>query len=195
MMKDKILSAHHNNLTSMQMGKISIFKNNESAFATYGFAISSFSNLEFGMLFLFLKLESGPAESIIESYWKIKSPRSRFERINSRINKLIEKDQIAEIWSSIAPRLDQAINVRNDLAHGEFAPIYVSQDRAIVGFWAQLAKSASKGSLSYNSQTTMIDGIKFYSPEELEQIGLEYIDLGEALAALAHQWNQPSSQS
>lgn len=180
-------------LTPMQIGKLSIFKRNESAFANYGFAISSFSSVEFGMLFLFIKLEGGSEESAIDLYWKIKSPRGRFERINSKIGYLNRKDHIIEKWPEISSRLDRAINLRNDLAHGEFVPILVSSNRAIVGFWSQFSKTASKGILSYNNDTGMIDGTNFYSPEKLEDIGLEYTDLGEALAALAHQWNQQDS--
>lgn len=141
------------------------------------------------MLFLFLKLGSGSQEDIINSYWSINSPRSRFDWIIKRIKYITNKDSIVQVWNSIAPRLDHAITVRNDLAHGELTPIHISHDRAIVGFWAQLAKSSSKGGLSYNPQTSMIDGVKFYSPEELEIIGLEYIDIGEALSALAHRWD------
>lgn len=177
----------------MQLGRLSIFKSHEPAFASYGFAVSEFSSVEFGMLFVFLKLKPGPEESTIEFYWSIKSSRGRFEWIKSQLNSMPETDANIERWRGIAPRIDKAIIVRNDLAHGEFAPIYTSPHRAIVGFWAHLAKSASKGDLSYNNQTTMIDGTKFYSVDDLETIGLEYIDLGESLAAFARQWEQSRS--
>ena len=177
-------------LTPMQLGKLSIFKHNESAFANYGFAISNFSSIEFGMLFLFLKLGSGSEEDIINSYWNINSPRGRFEWVKKRIKVLPGKDHVIKAWNDIVPRLDRAITVRNDLAHGELTPIHLSQDRAIIGFWAQFARSSSRGILSYNPRTSMIDGTRFYAPEELESIGLEYIYLGEALAGLADQWNE-----
>ena len=113
------------------------------------------------------------------------SCRGRYGWIEKRIKNLPPEDFLASSWAAIRERLDEAIEVRNQLAHGEFTPIMISHNQEIVGFWARLAKNASTGELSFDQQTRTIEGNPFFSTDLLIDRGLEFISLSESLFAMA----------
>ncbi|TPE52587.1 hypothetical protein [Amaricoccus solimangrovi] len=165
----------------MQLGKLKIFNSFKSEYATYGFAISQFTGIEQGLLFLFNHLDDRDAQQSITAYWQIGSVRARFDWIDSRMRIRESGDELASSWASIRDRLIDAIETRNHLAHGEFTPISISPDKAIIGYWSRLAKTASTGKLTFNAETQMIDGGIFFSPKQLIAQGLEFINVWEAL--------------
>jgi hypothetical protein len=140
--------------------------------------------MEHGLLAVFIYLSEEPAVDAIESYWKIGSCRGRYEWIDKRIKALPLGDEFAFSWASIRDELNDAIEIRNQLAHGEFTPIAISPDKEIVGYWARLAKTASTGRLSFNGDTQMIEGSPFFSPHQLIEKGLDFISLSERLYAM-----------
>ncbi|RJE85460.1 hypothetical protein [Paracoccus onubensis] len=180
-------SSDRSKMSLIQSGRLNIFERYRSEYATYGFAISHFSGLEQGLLAVFIHLDERPAEDSIAAYWSIKSCRGRYEWIEKRVKNLSPRDDFARSWLSIRDRLDHAIEVRNQLAHGEFTPIGISHDQEIVGFWARLAKTASTAQLSFNNDTKMIEGCPFFSAEQLIEQGLEFIDLSENLFAILNR--------
>lgn len=168
-------------LSPMQKGKLQSLAAVRSEFATYGFALSQFSMIEFALLGIFIFVDQRPVERSISKYWEKWTPNSRVKLIDSRMRERRRGDRLAHDWSDVHQRILKAIDLRNDLSHGEFAPIMVSEETALVGYWAYLAKSATTGRISVNDDLTMIDGVKFFSTDDLIDHGLEFIALSEEL--------------
>lgn len=174
-------------LSPMQAGKMAIFKRHSEAFATFGFAISQFSGIEQALLAVFVYLDDRSAEQSIRAYWQISSCRGRYDWIAKRVKNSSCPSEICRSWSAISSRVDDALETRNQLAHGEFTPISISHTDQIVGFWANIAKNASTGKLTFNTATRMIDGCPFFSPDDLVRTGLEFIDLSQDLFAMVNR--------
>lgn len=166
----------------MQTGRLAFFERYRSEFSAYAFAISHFSNFDWGLLSVFSYLDERPQRDSVNAYWKISSCRGRFCWIESQIRKkLPQEDDFVCSWSSIRDRLDDAINVRNQLAHGQLEAIIISENEVIVGYWPELTKNATTSQLSLNEKTRLIEGTPYFSPDRLIETGLEFLSLGDKL--------------
>lgn len=181
-------------LSPMQKGKLDIFRAHSDGFACYGFAISSFSALETAFLAAYLHFSDEETDAAISSYWQINSVRARYEWINKRVNNSPENSALTQSWRAIRSRLDRAIEKRNSLAHGEFAPIWVSSQQAIIGWWPRLPKAVTTNTLSYNATEKKIDGLECVPPDELLELGLEFIDICEEVFGMFRRAKATSNQ-
>ncbi|WP_157001420.1 hypothetical protein [Paracoccus sp. S4493] len=175
-----------NNLTPMQRGKVAIFQRLEPIYAAYGFAVSSFSGVEQGLLSVSIFIEEKEVREAIQDYWKTSSAGGKFSRIKKLLNSSTTINNGKE-WSVLSARVSAAIDVRNDLAHGEVAEIHTSTTHSQAGCFARLGKVASLGDLTWNSELKMLEGCNFYNTTQLMEAGVEFVDLSEALFGFANK--------
>lgn len=175
-----------NNLSPMQKGKVAIFQRLEAVYAAYGFALSSFAGVEQGLLGLSIFIEEKEVREAIQDFWKTNTAGGKF----CRIKKLLNSSTIVngrEEWSSLSSRVSDAIDVRNDLAHGEVAEIHTSATQSQAGCFARLGKVASTGNLTWNTDLKVIEGCNFYTTTQLMEAAVEFVDLSGALFGFANK--------
>lgn len=168
-------------------GRLHILDRYRSEYADFGFAISSFSSLEFGLLLVYVKVSPLNERDAIDSFWQITSVQGRFDFIKARMKERAQGDPLRLAWHEIEAKIQSAISRRNELAHGEFTPIILAAGREQVGFWVRLAKTSSSGLLKYDPANQIIVGTNFFTAEQLIEFAREFIDLSESLAAMIHR--------
>lgn len=161
---------------------LDILRNDISIFAALGFAISNFSQIDFGLLCIFDATSGWSQKKSNDIFWKIGSTRAQLRIIDKLISSDAREDDAISNWTIIKSNINECIKLRDGLAHGEAVSLHRAPGIKDVFFAPRFQKNLDNGT---GSDPLVWQPAERLSEEELLEIAQNFWHVGASAAAFS----------